>query len=300
MTRLRTPDERFENLAGFAYPPHYFDLSDPDFGPLRLHYVDEGAPDAPVIVCLHGQGAWGYLYRAMIPLFVAAGYRVIAPDYIGFGRSDKLPREEDYSFQKHIDWLTAFLKGLDATPFTGFLFDWGAFFGLRIAAENPALFDRLIVSNGRLPTGHEPGAAWFVKWREKMLGLPVFPMGDMVNDGATRDLSAQEIAAYDAPFPNESYKTGPRRCPMILPIAPDDPASPANSAAWDKLSAWNKPVLTLFSAMLARSGAQQALIDHIPGAKDRPHHTYPDAGFYIVEDKSADLARRTLDFIGAA
>ncbi len=299
MTVLRTPDACFADLAEFPYAPHYFDLTDPDFGALRLHYVDEGPRGAPVILCMHGQGSWSYIYRNMIPIFVKAGYRVIAPDHIGFGRSDKLPREEGYSFQKHIDWLTAFLTGLELKPLTGFLFDWGAFFGLRIAAENPGLFDRLIVSNGYLPTGHEPGAQWFVKWREKMLGGPVFPMGDMVNDGSTRDLNPQEIAAYDAPFPDESFKTGPRRCPMILPISPDDPASPANSAAWEALSAWTHPVLTLSSAILARTGAQKKIIAHMPGAKDQPHHTYEKAGFYIIEDEAADLAQRTIDFIGA-
>ncbi len=299
MTVLRTPEEKFRDLPDFPYQPHHFTVEDRDFGPLRLHYLDEGDAEAPVVLCLHGQGSWSYLYRHMIPPLTRAGYRVIAPDFIGFGRSDKLPAEEDYTFQKHVDWLTAFLKAMALKDLTGYLFDWGAFFGLRIAAENPEIFQRLVISNARLPTGREPGMDWFVKWREGVLKAPRFPIGDMVKDGTRKDLSTDEIAAYDAPFPDERFKTGPRRFPMILPISPEDPASAANTAAWQALAEWNKPVLTLFSAMFARSRAQEALTRHMPGASGQPHQTYEDAGFYLVEDKGPELAKAVIAFIEA-
>lgn len=299
MNILRTPEERFENLPEFAFEPHYVEVPDERFGPLRMHYLDEGRADSPVVLCTPTQGSWVYIYRKMIPLLVDAGLRVIAPDYIGFGRSDKLPAEEDYSFQRHIDWLKSFLEQTRVRDATGFLFDWGGFFGLRLAAEDPGLFSRLVLLNTHLPTGDpSSGHAWFRNWREEQLALPIFPQGEMVATGVTRALPAEIVAAYDAPYPDQGYRAGPRRFPMILPIELDDPARPANLAAWEKLGNWEQPVLTLFSkSFIGTAMGPERLLEHIPGCAGQPHAHIEDASFYIIEDQPDELARRTIDFI---
>ena len=301
MTVLRTPASCFDSLPGYAFEPHYVDVPDERYGPLRMHYLDEGEADAPVIVLTPTQGSWVYIYRKMIPLLVAGGYRVLAPDYIGFGRSDKLPNETDYSFQRHIDWLKSFMAQLEVHDATGFLFDWGGFFGLRLAAEEPHYFARLICLNTQLPTG-EPSAghAWFRNWREEMLAMERFPQGEMVATGVVKELAADVIQAYDAPYPDPSFLSGPRRFPMILPIDPDNPARPANLAAWEQLRSYTKPVLTLFNdAFLGSSMGPERLIEHIPGAASQPHAGISNTSFYIIEDSWAELASRTLDFIAA-
>lgn len=301
MSILRTPDERFENLPGYDYQPHYVEVPDDRYDSLRMHYLDEGDPDAPVILLTPTQGSWVYIYREMIPILVDAGYRIVAPDYIGFGRSDKLPAEEDYTFQRHIDWLKSFLTQLEIENATGFLLDWGGFFGLRLAAEEPQYFARLVLLNTHLPTGDpSPGHEWFRNWRTEMLAKPVFPQGEMVNSGVVAKLTPEVIAAYDAPYPDERYKTGPRRFPMILPIEPNDPARPANLAAWEKLAEWDKPTLTLFAAMfIGTSMGSERLIEHMPGANGQPHAGLDNTSFYIVEDASEELAERVIAFIAA-
>ncbi len=218
MKILRTPDDRFANLPDYPFVPHYVELPDAEFGQIRMHYLDEGPRDADVVLCLHGQGCWSYMFRKMIPILLAAGLRVIAPDFIGFGRSDKLPNTQDYTFQKHVDWLTIFLQGLRLREINAYLFDWGGFFGLRIAAEQPDIFQRIALSNTNLPHGDSPGRNWFIKWRAEQFALPKFPQGEMVNDGVRHKLDQATIDAFDAPYPDETYKTGPRRFPMILPI----------------------------------------------------------------------------------
>lgn len=300
MQPIRTPEDRFRNLPEYNFAPHYLEIPDQRFGRLRMHYVDEGVPDAPVILLLHGQGSWAYLYRRMIPLLVAGGFRVIAPDYIGFGRSDKLPATDDYTFQKHIDWLRSFLDAMGFREVTAFLFDWGGYFALRIAAERPEFFGHLVLSNTMLPTGQGTGRDWFIKWREQQFAMPRFPQGEMVNDGVVKKLAPDIIAAFDAPYPDESYKTGPRRFPMILPIMPDDPAAIANSKAWEVLAGWQKPVLTLFTAAFAGSViGPERLIAHLPGARGQPHALLKEANFYITEDQPEELARRIAGFAGA-
>ncbi len=298
MKPLRTPDERFEKLPDYDFAPHYITVEDERYGELRMHYIDEGHSDAETIVLYPSQGAWVYMYRHMIPVLVAAGYRVIAPDYIGFGRSDKLPQEEDYEFNRHIAWNTSFLEQLGVSNAIGFMFDWGGFFGLRIAAENPDIFGKLVLLNTQLPTG-EPSAghAWFVQWREVQLALPVFPQGEMVQEGTVKELSPEIVDAYDAPYPDQSYRTGPRRFPMILPISPDSPAREANLAAWAALANWNKPVLTLFSKQFEGSAMGPTdLLAHIPGCKNQPHALIDKASFYIVEDQSHELCDHLLKF----
>jgi haloalkane dehalogenase len=297
MRPLRTPEGRFVALPEFDFAPHYVQVPDDRFGSLRMHYLDEGPADAPAVLLLHGQGCWSYLYRKMIPLLVASRLRVIAPDYIGFGRSDKLPSTDDYSFQRHVDWVTAFLDTLALRGVTAFMFDWGGFFGLRIAAERPEFFGRLVLSNTMLPSGQASGNSWFIRWREQQFALPRFPQGEMVNSGVVHKLRPEIIAAYDAPYPDETFKTGPRRFPMILPILADDPAALANAEAWKILAAWQKPVLTLYSATFAGSAmGPERLQAHLPGARGQDHGLLPNANFYIVEDQGEELARRVASF----
>lgn len=299
---LRTPEERFVGLPGYPFAPHFLEVPDPRYGRLRMHYLDEGSLGAPVVLLLHGQGCWSYAFRNFVGPLTAAGFRVIVPDYIGFGRSDKLRDLEHYSFQSHLDWLTAFFDALGLREVTGYLFDWGGFFGLRLAAERPELFGRLVLSNTMLPRGQSgSGREWFLTWREQQFALPRFPQGEMVNSGVVCKLGPDIIAAYDAPYPDESYKTGPRRFPMILPIWPDDPAAIANAAAWQKLTSWTKPVLTLFSAGLAGNNmGPEPIKSHVPGARGQAHALLDPAGFYIVEDQAAELAARIAAFARVA
>jgi haloalkane dehalogenase len=301
MRALRTPDDRFLNLPDYDFEPHYAEVPDDRYGALRMHYLDEGDPDAPTVLLTPTQGSWVYIYRRMIPLLTAAGFRALAPDYIGFGRSDKLAREEDYSFQRHIDWLKAFMDHVELKDATGFLFDWGGFFGLRLAAEQPRRFARLVCLNTHLPTGDpSPGHAWFRNWRAEMLAKDSFPQGEMVNSGVVEPLTPAEIAAYDAPYPEESFKTGPRRFPMILPIDEDNPARPANLAAWNELASWEKPVLTLFAeAFVGTAMGPERIIQHIPGARGQKHAGIPDTNFYLIEDAAEELTQRTIAFVKA-
>ena len=296
---LRTPNERFDALPEYPFAPHYIELPDHCFDKLRMHAVDEGPRNAPIILLLHGQGCWSYIFRHMIPPLVTAGYRVIAPDFIGFGRSDKLPATDDYTFEKHIVWLTTFFQVMDFRDITAYLFDWGGYFGLRIAAEHPHFFARIALSNTQLPIGDAPGRDWFINWRTEQFALPKFPQGKMVDDGTRKKLSPETIAAFDAPYVDESYKTGPRRFPMILPITPDMDSVPENRKAWDTLANWEKPVLTLFSADFKGTAmGPEKLLSQIPGTRGQAHELLNDAGFYIVEDKPLELARSLLKFAG--
>ena len=297
MTVIRTPDDRFKNLPGYDFQPHYLDLDGGEFGPLRMHYLDEGPAEGEIVVLLHGQGCWSYIFRKMIPTITDAGYRVICPDFIGFGRSDKLPDTENYTFNRHVGWLTQFLNRLELKGVAAYMFDWGGFFGLRIAAENPDIFDRIALSNTQLPTGNSPGAEWFINWRAEQFAMPKFPQGEMVNEGLRNKMAPDIIAAFDAPYPDESYKTGPRRFPMILPISPEMGGVAENLVAWDKLAEWNRPVLCLFSKDFEGTAmGPERLLKHIPGCRNQSHAMLEDAGFYIVEDQPAELARRVIEF----
>lgn len=295
---LRTEETRFDALPDYPFAPNYVELPDAEFGSLRMHYLDEGPGDGHPLLLLASQGCWSYIYRHMIPPLAAAGFRVLAPDYIGFGKSDKLPEPEDYTFQRHIDWNTAFLDALNLRDISAYLFDWGGFFGLRIAAERPDIFARLALSNTNLPHGDSPGKQWFLQWRAAQFAKPEFPQGQMVNEGTHFALSPETIAAFDAPYPDERYKTGPRRFPMILPISADDPASPANTAAWEVLGRWDRPVLTLYSKQFEGTAmGPERVLGHIPGCKGQPHALLDKAGFYIPEDQPQELARRLIEFM---
>jgi len=247
MDILRTPEDRFEMLSCYNFEPNYSTIADAEGGQLRIHYLDEGNIDGPVVLLMHGEPSWSYLYRKMIPTLVDSGYRVIAPDLIGFGRSDKPSKRSDYTYQGHVDWMTSWLRSLNLSNIVLFCQDWGGLIGLRIVAENQQLFSGVIAANTFLPTGDDhPGEA-FMNWQAFSQTVPEFPAGGIIKGATVADLPEEVIAAYNAPFPDESFKEGARQFPMLVPIAADDPASEANRNAWQVLSNFEKPFLTAFS-----------------------------------------------------
>lgn len=290
---IRTPDERFENLPDYDFEPHYLEVEG-----MRMHYVDEGPRTAAPVLMLHGEPTWSYLYRHMIPPFVAAGHRALAPDLIGFGRSDKLTSQSDYTYQRHVDWMTEWITALDLRDITLFCQDWGSLIGLRVAAENPDRFARLVIANGFLPTADRSTPPAFRIWRAFARHSPVFPIGRIVDTGSLRKLSARERVAYNAPFHTRAALAGARAFPNLVPTDPKDPAVPANRAAWDVLGQWHKPVLTLFGAQDPILGkADRVLLEHIPGTQGQPNDRLR-GGHFIQEDQGPELARRVIDWSG--
>jgi len=300
MDALRTPDGRFADLPGFPFAPHYLDVPDGEGATLRVHYVDEGDPDAPPVLLLHGEPSWSYLYRKVIPILAGAGLRPIAPDLIGFGRSDKPVKRTDYTYQRHVDWMASVLTQLDLSAVTLVGQDWGGLIGLRLAAEHEDRFARVVAANTFLPTGdRHPGDA-FLAWQKFSQETEAFPVGRIVNGGCTSDLPPEVVAAYDAPFPDETYKEGARQFPMLVPTRPDDPASDANRRAWEVLHGWQKPFLTAFSdSDPITAGGDRVLQTDIPGAAGRSHTTIRDAGHFLQEDRGEELARVVVDFVEA-
>lgn len=298
MKALRTPDERFANLPDFPFQPHYLMVDDTEGGQLRMHYLDEGKPDAEVVLLLHGEPSWCFLYRKMIPILVDAGYRVVAPDLIGFGRSDKPTQRSDYTYQRHVDWVRSCLLQLDLNNITLVCQDWGGLIGLRLVGEHPERFARVVAANTMLPTGdHHPGDA-FLKWQAFSQSTPVFAVGMIVQGGCATPLSPDVIAAYDAPFPDESYKEGARQFPTLVPVRPDDPASTPNRKAWETLVQFRKPFLTAFSDKDPITKAAAPVIRKlIPGCEGQPHTTIENGGHFLQEDQGETLARVVVDFM---
>lgn len=293
MDILRTPDDRFESLPGYPFAPHYVDVDG-----LRMHYLDEGPPGAAPVLLLHGEPSWSYLYRKMIPLLAAAGHRVIAPDLIGFGRSDKPLAREDYTYQRHVDWATRFLSALDLRGITLVCQDWGGLIGLRLAAEQGDRFARVVAANTFLPTGDQKPPEAFFQWRQFSQSVPEFPVGRIVSMGCVQPVAEEVVAAYDAPFPDERYKAGARQFPLLVPATPDDPASAPNRAAWQELERWEKPFLTAFSdGDPITRGADRVLQQRIPGARGRAHPTIAGGGHFLQEDRGEELARVVIDFM---
>lgn len=300
MQLLRTPDACFENLPDYPFEPHYLTITDRQADlPLRVHYVDEGPRNAAPILLMHGEPSWSYLYRKFVSPLTAAGHRVIAPDLIGFGKSDKPAAREDYSYERHVAWMSDWLATVDLTNITLFCQDWGGLIGLRLVAAFPDRFTRLIIGNTGLPigTGWSEG---FESWRAFSQNVEVFPTGFILNGGSVRELSAAEQAAYDAPFPDESYKSGARQFPVLVPITPEMPSVAENKAAWAVLERFEKPVVTCFSDQDAvTKGGEQLFIDRIPGAKGQSHRIVKDAGHFLQEDKPDELVALIKDFIAA-
>ncbi len=293
MKILRTPEERFQNLPDYPFAPHYVEVDD-----MRMHYVDEGSPDADPVLLLHGEPSWSFLYRHMIPPIVGANLRAIAPDLIGFGKSDKPTAQGDYSYERHVAWMKRLLEIQDLRNITLVCQDWGSLIGLRLAAENEERFDRIVLANGGLPTGDGKMPAVFRIWRAFARFSPWFPIGRIVQSGTVADLSPDIVAAYDAPFPDATYKAGTRAFPRLVPTTPEDPAAPANRAAWEVFGSWQKPFLTAFSNRdpITR-GLDKAFVERVPGAKDQPHTNIKNAGHFLQEEKGPELAGVVIDFV---
>jgi haloalkane dehalogenase len=327
METLRTPDECFEKLPGCDFAPSYTQVPDGDGGTLRIHFVDQGPRDGEPILCLHGQPSWSYLYRKMVPIFAEAGYRVLAPDLVGFGRSDKPTRREDYTYANHVAWMTSWLEANDLSDLTLIGQDWGGLIGLRLVAEQTDRFARVVVANTGLPDGtgvpEDAGPAMrklyeslpvvkaseifekfaatdgppgFLYWRKYCAESPEFSVADVMRSiaGAGEDV----IAAYAAPFPEPRYESGARQFPSLVPIFPDDPAIPANMKAWEVLRSFQKPLLTAFSdSDPVTRGGHKRFQEQVPGAKGQPHTTIEGAGHFLQDEKGPELAAAVLGFI---
>jgi haloalkane dehalogenase len=295
MQVLRTPDERFAALADFPYEPHYVELADG----LRVHHLDEGPRDAAPVLLLHGEPTWSYLYRKVIPVLTGAGHRVVAPDLVGFGRSDKPADPADYSYQRLVDWMAeAVFDRLDLRDITFFGQDWGGLVGLRLVAAEPDRFARVVVGNTGLPTGEGRPTDAFLAWQRFAKEATSFDVGRIVSGGCAEGLSEEAIAAYDAPFPDDTYKAAARTLPSLVPTSPDDPAHEANTKAWAVLQTFDRPFLCAFSdADPITKGGERAFLGRVPGAEGQPHTTIEGGGHFLQEDRGEELGRVIAQFI---
>ncbi len=294
MEVLRTPDERFAGLPGFPFAPHYVDVE----SGLRVHCIDEGPRDAAPVLLLHGEPSWSFLYRRMALPLVGAGHRVVAIDLVGFGRSDKPAAREDHTYARHVAWMQAAVRALDLRDVTLVCQDWGGLIGLRLVAAEPWRFARVAAANTGLPTGDERVPEAFHRWRRFSQETPVFAAGNIVNGGCVTDLDESIIAAYDAPFPDDTYTAGPRQMPLLVPITPHDPESAANRDAWAELRRYERPFLCAFSdSDPITRGADARFVELIPGCAGQPHTTITNAGHFLQEDRGEELARVVNAFI---
>ena len=351
MKVLRTPDERFAGLEDYPFEPNYSTIRTADGTELRIHHLDEGPRDGPLVLCIHGQPVWSYLYRKMIPILVDAGLRVIAPDLPGYGKSDKPAAREDYSYQNQVDWMGQWLVQNDFNGITFFGQDWGGLIGLRMVADNPDRFDRVVISNTGLPYPPDPGeeviqqvktfraeaptptlpamarvmqnvdkegAMAFAYWQKfcwENADMPVgFLMSNMLERPPVWRLLPKVLlhrlglaplrsstaigSAYEAPFPDPSYKMAVRAMPSQVPTLPDDPSMEAQARAWAFYDNFEKPFLCAFgdSDPITR-GRDREFIERVPGAKGLPHTTIAGGGHFIQEEKPAEVARAIIDLV---
>ncbi|HEY6330831.1 MAG TPA: haloalkane dehalogenase [Blastocatellia bacterium] len=292
MTILRTPEERFSNLPDYGYAPHYFEHNG-----ARVHYIDEGHGET--ILCLHGEPTWSYLYRKIISI-LRANYRLVAMDFIGFGRSDKFTEVDAYSFDVHFNTVVALINELDLSGITAVVQDWGGLIGLPVAAALPDRFSRLVIMNTGLPTGDVPATAGFLKWRDYAIRTPDLPAGQIVKRSLVHPemISDEVVAAYDAPFPDIIYKAGSQAFPRLVPIAPNQDGAAQMREAQARLKTWTKPALVMFSDgdPVTRDGDRffRALI---PSAKNQPEITIHDAGHFLQEEKPNEIAANIAEFL---
>jgi haloalkane dehalogenase len=295
MQSLRTPDGRFANLPDYPFEAHYLEVPPG----LRMHYVDEGPREATPVLMLHGEPTWSYLYRHMIPPVAAAGLRVLAPDLVGFGKSDKPVRKADYSYAAHVAWVRSWMEQLDLRDVTLVCQDWGSLIGLRLAAECPDRFARILLGNGGLPEGTGMPMAFRI-WRAFSRWSPWFPIGGIVQQGSRRTLTAAEVAAYDAPFPAARYKAGARIFPSLVPVEPGDPACEANRRAWAVLERWEKPFITCFSnGDPITRGLDREFLQRVPGTRGQPH-TALRGGHFLQEDDPQRFAELIVQAVRGA
>ncbi|MGY1855760.1 haloalkane dehalogenase [Modestobacter sp. SYSU DS0290] len=301
MEALRTPEDRFTDLPEFSYEPRYVEVDDGDGGRLRVAVLVEGLDDGETVLLLHGEPSWSFLYRRVIPVLTAAGLRVVVPDLVGFGRSDKPTELTDYTYARHVAWLRqALLDELGFTDLTLVAQDWGGLIGLRLVAEHPDRFARVVVANTGLPTGDHPMSEAFLAWQRAAAGMTDMQVGRIVSNGTATDLAPEVVAAYDAPFPDGRYKAGARVFPSLVPTSPDDPAAAANRAAWAVLRTWDKPFLTAFSDSDPITGGGDAVFQKlVPGAQGMPHTTLAGGGHFLQEDVGPQLAQVVVDLVAA-
>lgn len=301
MDLLRTPEDRFGSLPGFAHPPRYATVPTGDGGELRMAYVDTGPADAPAVLLLHGEPSWSFLYRHVIRALAAAGLRAVAPDMVGFGRSDKPARPEDHSYARHVEWIrTLAFDVLDLRDAVLVGQDWGGLLGLRLVAEHPDRFAGVVAANTGLPTGDFDMPEVWWRFRRAVEGAASLDVGRLVQAGCTTRLPEDVRAAYDAPFPDEAYKAGPRAMPLLVPTAPDDPATEANRAAWEVLGSWTKPFLVAFSDGDPITGAMAPILrKQVPGASGLDHPVIEGAGHFLQEDAGDRLGHVVADFTRA-
>ncbi len=294
MQILRTPDTRFTDLPDFPFTPRYTTVG----SGLRMHYLDEGPRNGRPVVCLHGEPSWSFLYRKMLPPLMRAGYRVLAPDLIGFGRSDKPAATEDYTYQRHVDWITDWFLQLDLSNCVLFCQDWGGLIGLRLALDHPDRFAAIAAANTFLPAGQGPMPAAFEQWRQYSQTVPEFPVGMILQRATVTELPAEVVAAYDAPFPDESYKAGARIFPSLVPSTPEEEEARKNLVYLQKLQSWTKPFLTLFSDQdpITRGG-DRYFQQIVPGAAGQPHRTIADGGHFLQEDQGPLIAEHLIEFL---
>ncbi len=302
MRTLRTPDARFVDLPGFPLAPRYADVPDGDGGTLRMAWVEDGPADGPVVLLLHGEPSWSFLHRTMIPVLAAAGLRAVAPDLVGFGRSDKPTEPGDHTYARHVEWVRALVFDvLDLHDVTLVGQDWGGLIGLRLVGEHPARFARVVAANTGLPTGdHDMPEVWW-QFRRAVEKADVLDVGRLVQSGCRTPLTPEIRAAYDAPFPDESYKAGPRAMPLLVPTRPDDPATEANRAAWRSLGRRDLPFLCAFSDGDPITAAMGPILARtMPGAAGRTHPTIIGAGHFLQEDAGPALAETVAEFVRSA
>ena len=329
MDYKRTPDERFADLADYPFTPNYLQVSDGEGGELRVHYLDEGPAEGAIVLLMHGQPAWSYLYRFMIPPLVAAGFRVVAPDLIGFGRSDKPTRQEDYTYARHISWMSEWLLALDLNQVALFCQDWGSLIGLRMVAAYPERFSHVVLSNGGLPVGMIPqefseplktayetlpvvkarelgarfrdtsGIPGFLYWRKFCADSPDLEIGDLMRVTSVTPLPDGAVAAYAAPFPDQTFMAGARRFPCLVPLFPDEPEVEENKAAWEILQRFDKPFMTAFADNdPVSAGGDQRFREEVPGCQGVAHRTIEGAGHFVQQDKPAECVQAILDITG--
>ena len=294
MKILTTPELQFSQIPDFPFAPNYLDIGDG----LIMHYIDEGPRDGEVVLLLHGEPSWSFLYRKMIPVFVEAGYRTIAPDLIGFGKSTKPAAQSDYTYTRHLEWMNKFVQNLDLQGINGFFQDWGGLIGLRNALENESRYASITVANTFLPTGEVGANEAFMQWRQFSQSSPKFDIGTIIQRATVSDLSPEVVAAYNAPFPTDEYKAGARIFPTLVPITPDAEEAMNNKMAWGQLMRWTKPFLTLFSdSDPIMAGLEKHFIKNVPGAKGQPHEIITGGGHFLQEDKGEEIAEKMVEFL---
>jgi haloalkane dehalogenase len=297
MEAKRTPDARFEHLDGHPFAPRYAEVKAEGGGPLRVHYVDEGPRGAAPVVLMHGNPSWSYLYRKIIPRLVAKGHRVLAPDLIGLGRSDKPAAKGDYSLARHVDWMSQWLVAAGVERATLFAQDWGGVIGLPVATRHPERFVGLVAANTGLPTGQGANPA-LQQWLDYSDRADSLPVAQLIHGFTVRGLSDAEKRAYDAPFPDASYQAAALSFPRLIPLQPDNPGVPLMHETWRRLERWTKPFLTVFGDRDPISkGAELAFQERVPGAKGQPHAVLSPAHHFLQEDQPEAIAERIHAFV---